>query len=285
MSADSRRTTNGDEAPPMSRIEELFADRAVQPLSAEEQHELERLLADSGDRGHIDAGEFDRAAAAIDLALGARRHEPMPAALRDRIGAGASLSATQFRSAHHRAIADGARALTGTPRVVARSSVVLWSGWIAAAAVLAFTSLLLFGRSQWKKVANPPGSQLVEAVNAASDKLAVPWKPTDDPDGKSVRGEIVWSSALQSGFMRFTGLPKNDPATHQYQLWIFDTNQDERYPIDGGVFDVSSANGEVIVPIRAELTVAWPKMFAVTKEKPGGVVVSAREHLVALAQI
>ena len=128
-------------------------------------------------------------------------------------------------------------------------------------------------------------TSFLDAVASANDKLAVAWKPTNDPAGQNVHGEIVWSNKLQSGFMRFAGLPKNDPKQRQYQLWIFDANQDDKYPIDGGVFDVDSTSGDVIVPIHAKLKVVSPKMFAVTEEKPGGVVVSAREHLVALAQI
>jgi hypothetical protein len=39
---------------------------------------------------------------------------------------------------------------------------------------------------------------------------------------------------------------------------------------------------EVVIPIRASLMVRKPAAFAVTLEKPGGVVVSGREHVVAL---
>ena len=74
----------------------------------------------------------------------------------------------------------------------------------------------------------------------------------------------------------------NDPAMRQYQLWIFDGGRDKRYPVDGGVFDIPANATEVVLPIRAALPVLSPKAFAVTIEKPGGVVVSGREHVVAL---
>ncbi len=281
MSADSRQGRSGETSEPMDRLDELLADRALEGLSPEEQRELDVLLSKSPD---IDADAFDRTAAAIDLALGEQRFEAMPARLRERVAASASLSSTQIRSAHHRAIAETARPAGARLSPVPRSSFVLWSGWVAAAAVLLCTSYLLFG-GQWRHVVNREGSVLVEAVSTARDKRALAWKSTADPDGKSVSGEIVWSNEMQSGFMRFTGLPKNDPSKRQYQLWIFDANQDDKYPIDGGVFDIASTSGEAIVPIHAKLQVVSPKMFAVTEEKPGGVVVSAREHLVALAQI
>jgi len=54
--------------------------------------------------------------------------------------------------------------------------------------------------------------------------------------------------------------------------------------VDGGVFDVPADATEVVVPIHAAIAVGAAQAFAVTVEKPGGVVVSAREHIVALAQ-
>lgn len=56
-----------------------------------------------------------------------------------------------------------------------------------------------------------------------------------------------------------------------------------------GVFDVAEANvngqtGDVIVPIKAALPVQEVALFAVTVEKPGGVVVSKRERIVVTAK-
>ena len=82
--------------------------------------------------------------------------------------------------------------------------------------------------------------------------------------------------------MRFKGLAKNDPKSVQYQLWIFDKDRDDKYPVDGGVFDVNG--DDVIVPIKAQLAVNTPVLFAVTAEKPGGVVVSKRERIVIAAK-
>ena len=78
-------------------------------------------------------------------------------------------------------------------------------------------------------------------------------------------------------------MPVNDPGVEQYQLWIIDPRRDDE-PIDGGVFDISKS-GEVIVPINAKLDVISPQAFAVTIEKPGGVVVSTQERLPLLAKV
>jgi anti-sigma-K factor RskA len=68
----------------------------------------------------------------------------------------------------------------------------------------------------------------------------------------------------------------------EYQIWIFDGTRDQRYPVDGGVFDVPAGNDEIVIPIKAALGVSKAAAFAVTVEKPGGVVVSSRQHVVAL---
>ena len=119
---------------------------------------------------------------------------------------------------------------------------------------------------------------------AAADAVEIAWSVTEDPAAAGAGGDVLWSTARQAGFMRFRGLPVNDPAVSQYQLWIFDAKQDERYPIDGGVFDVTE-DGEVVVPIEAKIAVVEPTLFAITIEKPGGVVVSSRERLVLAAAV
>jgi hypothetical protein len=111
------------------------------------------------------------------------------------------------------------------------------------------------------------------------------WAPAGDPAGREVTGDVVWDARTQTGYMRFVGLRRNDPSNEQYQLWIFDGRRDERYPVDGGVFDVGGEGDEVIVPIRANLPVGSPLAFAVTIERPGGVVVSDRNRVVVIARV
>jgi anti-sigma-K factor RskA len=278
MSADSRRPQDRD--PVLSRLDELLADRATQGLSLDDERELDRLLSDAGD---VDDEAFDRAAAAADLALGPQRFEPMPAELRDKIAASriATLQASRrpvLRSLPAESNADG-----GQPARRERPPFVLWSGWVAAIAA-SLIALFATRPAPESPITKPPPS-IVEEVAGAKDALKVAWKPMDDPAGKLVHGDVMWSNAMQKGFVRLAGLPKNDPAKRQYQLWIFCKTRDDRYPVDGGVFDVDAATGDVIVPFHAELRIAEPKMFALTIEQPGGVVVSAREHLVAVASL
>jgi hypothetical protein len=116
------------------------------------------------------------------------------------------------------------------------------------------------------------------------DALIVPWVAAGDPRAPRLEGDVVWSGARQRGFARFVpGLAANDPSREQYQLWIFDADRDERYPVDGGLFDAVAAD-ELVVPLIPKLRVHRPKLFAITLEPPGGVVVSRREHLLAVAK-
>jgi anti-sigma-K factor RskA len=107
---------------------------------------------------------------------------------------------------------------------------------------------------------------------------------TKEPAAAGMTADVVWDPATQRGYLHVVGLAHNDPKLRQYQMWIFDGQRDQRYPVDGGVFDMPENGSEVVVPIRAALLVHDAKAFAVTIEKPGGVVVSARDHVVGLGK-
>lgn len=124
-----------------------------------------------------------------------------------------------------------------------------------------------------------------------SATITVPWKAGGDDRSIATAaaagaplGDVVWNATLQQGVMRFRGLAANDPAVEQYQLWIFDADRDEAHPVDGGVFDVAG-DGEVLVAIDPRVPVGRATAFAVTVERPGGVVVSRRERLPLLAAL
>jgi anti-sigma-K factor RskA len=154
--------------------------------------------------------------------------------------------------------------------------------WLCAAAAIALTLCVVLP-SNSKQIMTD--SQQRETLIATADDLTrVRWSSTDPAkaDGKDL-GEVVWSNRQQKGFMTIRGLPKNDPSKEQYQLWIIDPSRDDE-PIDGGVFDIS-ADAESVIPINAKLEVGNPKVFAVTVEKPGGVVVSDQKRLPLIAKV
>jgi hypothetical protein len=170
--------------------------------------------------------------------------------------------------------------------------------WVAAAAgiMLAIGAWLWASqreaRVEYVKVekTGPKVEPIVESIAdqrarllaTAKDATTLTWTATTDPFAAKVAGDVVWSNALQQGYMRFTNLAVNDRSSLQYQLWIFDEERNQDFPVDGGVFDATT--GEVIVPISAKLRVGKPVLFAVTVEKAGGVVVSKRERIVVTAK-
>ena len=102
-------------------------------------------------------------------------------------------------------------------------------------------------------------------------------------DGAHGTGDVVWDNERQHGFLRLQGFAPNDPHAVRYQLWIFDAGRDDRYPVDGGVFDVPAGRDVVVIPVKPAVRVLRPAAFAVTVEKPAGAVVSSREQVVAIA--
>jgi anti-sigma-K factor RskA len=121
-------------------------------------------------------------------------------------------------------------------------------------------------------------------IRSSVEMVRADWAAGNVKDMKQVSGDVVWSDEKQAGYMRLRGLPANDGTKETYQLWIFDKTQDKTTPIDGGTFDVPE-DGEIIIPINAKLKADDPEMFAITIEKPGGVVVSKREKIAALAKV
>ena len=257
--------------PTRERALELLADRALFGLSAEDQAELERLLA------HVpiaDQESLEFLAADLTRAHLPETLEPLPSHLSRLI------------------LADAPGALPASkpplesPRIPRRR---MLARVLAAAAGL----LLAFGLwriTRPRPLAIPTAAERRDALIArlgqpGSDVIRLDWTATADPSAQGASGDVVWSTRAQEGYMRFRGLATNVPTREQYQLWVFDAVRDERYPVDGGVFDVPAGVRDVVVPIRIKLGVTRPTLFAVTVEPPGGVVVSTRERLPLLAKV
>jgi Anti-sigma-K factor rskA len=276
--SDMRPQSQPDEA-----MVDLLIKQVTEGLSPAEQRALDVLDTEVASAFQRD---LERAAAAVTLA-GSARQSPLPSALAERL---AQQAAEHFASTSKVVDIGAARA---TP---ADSRARTYGGWLAAAACLV---LAIIG---WQRtppaapvaVATPPApvvsvekpaptpAQERAVLLAKADSLKITLGATKEPAAAGMTGDVVWDPATQRGFLHFAGLAANDPAVHQYQIWIFDAARDKRYPVDGGVFDVPANATEVVIPIRAALMVLKPAAFAVTVEKPGGVVVSGREHVVAL---
>lgn len=279
----------------MEKLRDLLCDRAVFGLEDEETKQLEELT--EGADVSMDALSLELAAAAV--AVAGVKIEPMPAHLEAKL-----LKVADDHFAAERGAAAVESGIHGQPTQTfkfepkPRSSFLNWFGWAAAAAAcIALVGTLFYNQNRISelqaKVDQLTPKPVVEQSLAqkrdrlksqASDIALAEWTKGNVKETEGVTGEVVWSDSEQEGYMTFRGLPVNDPNKEVYQLWIFEQADLEPHPKDGGVFSVSS-EGEVIIPINAKLKTTDPKAFAITIERPGGVVVSSREKIAVLGPV
>jgi len=279
---------------------ELLSDKAIFGLSEAELAELAELEKDFPE---LSDDSFDLTAAAIGM-MNLDASEPMPAHLRSKIAADAEkyfASAKQENSAPETKTEE--EAFQKTFSFEPKKSIFGWLGWAAAAlACLVLVINIYRTNSQMNELSKTMNAEIERLKNSiptptpksnatqeraalvasANDVIESTWGDLDPKKPQNIKGDVVWSNSRQKGYVRFSNLPVNDKTKEQYQVWIFDENQ--KYPVDGGVFDANE-NGEIIVPIDAKIKIQKPKMFAVTAEKPGGVVVSPLEKVMAVAKV
>ncbi len=276
---------------------DLLAKKAIYGLDETEQRQIDELDQGTAD---MEFHSLEITAAAISMA-GLDSHEPLPAHLRANIIANAvqHLIVTQN-------VAEGpwpppAKVYESrdifSPSPSPSRSIFGWLGWATAAvACMVLAANIFFTRFQpgtEQATVNPPvetpkvltAAQMRDEFMRSTPKMTkATWAPGNVKEMKQVSGDVVWSDEKQEGYMLLKGLAHNDKSKETYQLWLYDKTQDKKTPIDGGVFDVT-ADGDVVIPIKAKLNTLGPSMFAITIEKPGGVVVSKAEKIAALAKV
>lgn len=266
--------------------EQLLAGRSLSDLNAAESNDLDGSLT-AADLQALH--ELERTVTALDLAMDRTREQKMPTSMRSSIlreadaffsGQASSKSVSLSNRPNESAAETGPAELTIAPKTWRRREAL---AWMTTAAATTFAVGSWWWQTTPRNSLNNLALARTDLLASAKDLIQVEWKAGKTPLQESVSGDVVWSSSYQKGFMRLVGLPINDPLQEQYQLWIIDPLRDDE-PVDGGVFDISQP-GEVIVPIQAKLRVTKPAAFAITIEKPGGVVVSKQERLPLLAVV
>ena len=281
------------------RMLDLLADQVLFGLSEEELAELKELEVIYPKLK--DDTSFELTASAIGLTT-FENFEPMPQHLQTKILADAKTffaeeektsNVLRFQPQLREVKAENvSEEIQQTFEFEPKRPFMQWLGWaFAGLACMALAFSLWTNLQKPKEVyitreVPPPvltiSQQYDNLLASAKDLKKTPWiNPKND---KETLGEIVWSETEQKGFMKFKGLAANDISKETYQLWIFDETQSEKTPIDGGIFDIKE-NGEVLIPIKPNLKFKNPKLFAVTAEKPGGVMVSDREKIVAVGKV
>ena len=292
--ASSGHSTDGQDA-----WLDLVSEQLSSGLADDQRASLATLLADlpGGDFG-TQVEDWERLAGDVALATAVEEYQPLPEHLRSELRTGAlAMLGSEPLSAAGSFGKAGSSASGGVVPAPAAASRQRGDrsreafAWMAAAAALLVA--VIGWLPAWQTRPQLPPTVTVASQRAAllaeggASLVQLAWAATDDEavlNGDDL-GDVVFDPATQEGYMRFRGLAANDPSQQQYQLWVFDAEQDERYPVDGGVFDVPAGSDEVIVPIHTAIAVQDPTLFAITVEKPGGVVVSSRERLPLLAKV
>ena len=271
---------------------DLLIKKVVYGLDEAEQRHLDEL--DQGN-AEMDLDSLERATAAVSM-VGLSADEPLPAHLRSRI----LVDADQYFTSGERAEATPWPGQTRLVAVEENKSSGSWFGWFgwAAAAAACIALAINIGLTRFQPTTEvaqtqppvevprvlTPADMRNDFIRATPGMVKASWAPGNVKELKQISGDVVWSDEKQTGYMRLQGLPVNDASKETYQLWIFDKTQDKKTPIDGGTFNVAS-NGEIVIPINAKLKAQGPALFAITIEKPGGVVVSKQEKLAAIAKV
>lgn len=240
-------------------LQQLLTDHVSQGLSHSERAILQERVAE-----HPGLRPTELEQAAVVAALAFQRQDDRPSQLPHQLRK--QLLDAAPRPSAGEVVYLNSRQDSAKPSAPSRPS-----GWFSAtgwAAAAALALALVFIRPEVQQA--PTRAALLAQ---AADVVQWNWRTENNAANgyEAVAGDVVWSDSAQAGYMRFSGLPANDPLQAQYQLWIIDPTRDD-VPVDGGVFDATG--GEIVIPIQAKLAISDPKAFAITLEKPGGVVVS-----------
>ena len=149
------------------------------------------------------------------------------------------------------------------------------SNWLWPVLILAIAVTLISGMIYAQKV-----MQQVETIeqNQVSqyesrkfmltqpDVLNINWMRTLNPLAKNIQGDVVWSSLMQQGMMRFanlTALPKGQ----QYHLWIYDLTSPADEPVSIVSFSPDlKIPTELLIPFTSSKTINEPYKFMVMLE-------------------
>ncbi|MEM1107757.1 MAG: anti-sigma factor [Planctomycetota bacterium] len=271
--------------PETQRLFDLLADDALGQLSPDETYEMNTLLQDHPEQqgqGFEEAAALLLVAEAFAPDATAEAQRDVPEWLSEKIAA----EAERFVRTPAPETENSVKPVDTTK---ARSGILAFIGGAVVGAVAAsiLVALILTTAPQELRDTQPVAtadSRYQQFVENTEDVSAYPWAITE-AGYEQVTGEVCWSGIAQAGYMVLDQLPANDPTEAQYQLWIVDPTRDE-FPVDGGVFDVDeylAADGRAYVPIDAKLQIDQPAAFAITLEKPGGVVKSNNPLLVVAA--
>lgn len=246
-----------------TRREELIADGALAWLDDGDAAAFEALVRDPAASAEFAAVE--RAAATVAIACAE------PVAAREQLQLLRLLGRLEHDAREHFAARRAATPVAaGWPRRVLP--------WLVTAASLA----VAFHAWRGPTLDVSPPAVARAALLQSGGVTMCPWQPGPSPLRGEVSGDVVWDARTQEGFLRLRGLPPLG-ADQRYQLWIVDADRSGP-PVDGGLLALPKAGDEAVVRVAPRLPVGRAAAFVLTVEHAHGVVVSAQEHVVAIAK-
>lgn len=98
------------------------------------------------------------------------------------------------------------------------------------------------------------------------DALNINWMRTLNPLAKNIQGDIVWSTLMQQGMMRFANLPTLANG-QQYHLWIYDLSSPADEPVSVVKFSPDlKIPSELLIPITSSKKINEPYKFMMMLE-------------------
>lgn len=295
--------------PPMSRLDELLADRAVQGLDDGEEIELRRLLTAAG---KAEDKSLDLAAAACDGALyPTEQHIEMPASLLaalDREGEawcnGVSSGEARVAYPYTGKMTDvGQGRLIRTPfKRFTRE----YGGWLAAAACLTFGIYAWNTRNTVAPDMGPGprpfeqeaglGNQfLARPLELASERInrwfneakqpkLIPLGVATPDAGKDVAiGEVAWNDKDGNGLLYLKN-PEGlkSPVKQSYRVNVRCATSGKQTTIETGAITFHPGQKEVVVPISPDEMLHGVAAFVVSVCTPGPMGVSQSEGVIGI---
>ena len=288
---------------PVSRLDELLADRAVQGLDDREEIELRRLLTAAG---KAEDRSLDLAAAACDGALyPTDQHIEMPASLLaalDREGEawcnGVSSGEARVAYPYTGKMTDvGQGRLIRTPfKRFTRE----YGGWLAAAACLTF-GIYAWNTRQTTVVEVPGPPKPIEAgfmsrpfelaserinrwFNEAKQPKLIPLGVATPDAGKDVAiGEVAWNDKDGNGLLYLKNPEGLKSSVKQsYRVNVRCAKSGKQTTIETGAITFHPGQKEVVVPISPDEMLHGAAAFVVSVCTPGPMGVSQSEGVIGI---
>ena len=133
---------------------------------------------------------------------------------------------------------------------------------------ITMVTVMVYSQRFVQKVGNIEKQQVAQYESrkfllAQPDVININWMRTLDPLAKKVYGDVVWSTLMQKGMMRFANLPKLRP-NQTYHLWMHDLASSAKDPVSVTQFSPElTVPTELLVPFTSPRKVSEPYKFTI----------------------